>query len=255
MIKETLREAYDTLETCGYKVYGVFLYGSQNYETATRGSDEDCKAVVIPDFMSLVSGKRVKMTLHLKKGECDVKDIRDYRDCLKKQSMNYVETLFTKYFLLNPEFAGYHADILGMAEKIARMDEKKAVDGLLGTLFQVEKKLTKDTESTHDDIEKYGYHLKSLANIKRLSEAVKKYVNNAPYRNVLKRPSAKPYRKEPVSNYEELAREWEHEAIGWYESFKPRPKDVETETKLDNIVTSILWTTLYRELTSQSNMS
>lgn len=254
-IRQTLQLAYDTLESCGYTVYGVFLYGSQNYGTATRSSDVDCKAVIIPNFTDLVIRKKLSFTFRLRNGdkelgECDVKDIRDFVTNLKKQSMNYVECLFTEYYILNPVFAEDHAEILGFSEDIARLDERKAIDGLKGNMLQAFHKMTNDTETTHEDIEKYGYHLKSLSNVMRLSASIVKYVNNAPYRNVMRRQRFGDYKKTPVDNFRQVAAEGYTEAMEWYYSFKPRPKDELTIAKLDRFTTEVIWKVVGEEVES-----
>ena len=87
------------------RILGVFLYGSQNYGLDTKTSDVDTKAIYIPPFEEIVFNKPISVELHLPNGEhCEVKDIREYVKNLKKQNINFVETLFTEYFILNPKY-------------------------------------------------------------------------------------------------------------------------------------------------------
>lgn len=53
-----IEEIYETLSHT-YNVYGVFLYGSQNYGTDTEQSDVDAKAIIVPSFHELVLKKPV----------------------------------------------------------------------------------------------------------------------------------------------------------------------------------------------------
>lgn len=76
-----------------------------NYGFYEEGaSDVDTKAVVLPSFENLIGGHNlISKEYILENGEhCEVKDIRLYIQQLKKQSINFVETLFTRYFVLTP---------------------------------------------------------------------------------------------------------------------------------------------------------
>ena len=97
-------------------ILGVFLYGSQNYGLATEESDVDTKAILIPTLWDIAANKQpVSTELHMENGEhIEVKDIRLMCDMWKKQNMNFIEILFTKYKVLNPDYA----DIFGLFETI-----------------------------------------------------------------------------------------------------------------------------------------
>lgn len=50
-IEEALQEHKQAVLAAGYtekQILGIFVYGSQNYGTATENSDVDTKAVIIP---------------------------------------------------------------------------------------------------------------------------------------------------------------------------------------------------------------
>ena len=51
--------------------------------------------------------------------------------------------------------------------------------------MQSKKRLTTPTDATRDDIEKYGYHPKSLMNIFKYAAMTKKYIKGFPYKKVL----------------------------------------------------------------------
>ena len=88
---------------------GVFLQGSQNYNLQYEDSDIDTKAIILPKFNDFVlNNKPVSTTLILESNEhIDLKDIRLMFECFKKQNINFIEILFTEYYILNPNLI-YH---------------------------------------------------------------------------------------------------------------------------------------------------
>ena len=105
-IMKRLQENYNTVVNQGYEIVGVFLQGSQNYELEYEGSDIDCKAVVLPKFNDFVLNNKMISTTHVLENNehIDLKDIRLMFDCFKKQNINFVEILFTKYKIINYRF-------------------------------------------------------------------------------------------------------------------------------------------------------
>lgn len=85
-------------------VLGVFLYGSQNYNLATENSDVDTVAIIVPTFSDLCLQSPVSKELNIDGEHCNVKDIREYMKMIKKQNINFTETLFTEYYWVNPKY-------------------------------------------------------------------------------------------------------------------------------------------------------
>ena len=72
MIIQRLKDDYIFLSGV-YDVVGVFLFGSQNYETATVESDIDVKAIVMPKIDGLLFGNyEIKETHKRENGELTV---------------------------------------------------------------------------------------------------------------------------------------------------------------------------------------
>ena len=130
-IQARLKEHYDFAcqKTKKDRILGVFLYGSQNYGLDTETSDVDTKAIYIPTFEEIVFNKPISVEFHLPNGEhCEVKDIREYVKNLKKQSINFVETLFTKYFILNPKYEEFwNKYFIDNRDFIARYDTSATI--------------------------------------------------------------------------------------------------------------------------------
>ena len=53
-------------------------------------------------------------------------------ECFKKQNINFVELLFTQYYVLNPIYEELFAPMLDNAEKIARYNNYARVNCMCG---------------------------------------------------------------------------------------------------------------------------
>ena len=130
----TLREHYNKAVEMGYEVLGVFLYGSQNYELDTPMSDIDSKIIILPSIDDIVlRRKAVSTSVEVAGGLTDIKDIRVMFEMYKKANINFLETLFTNYYILNPEYATNFVPMWNRREDIAKFNlfsMRKAVFGM-----------------------------------------------------------------------------------------------------------------------------
>lgn len=182
-IQDRLKADYDLLVGMGYEVVGVFLHGSQNYGVDYEGSDIDTKAIIVPSLTDLILGKKqVSTTLVLPSNEhIDVKDIRLMMQNIKKQNINYVEILFTKYRYINPKYKELIKPLFDNAEKVARYDQTRTLNAVIGMSLQKLKGLTHPFPSALEKLDKFGYDPKQLHHILRLHEFVIKYLSGLPY--------------------------------------------------------------------------
>ena len=106
LINARLLEDFNYVTSLGYNVLGVFLQGSQNYQLDYSGSDIDTKAIIIPSFIDFVLNRKPVSTTLIREdnSHIDLKDIRLMHDCFRKQNINFIEILFTKYKYLDPEY-------------------------------------------------------------------------------------------------------------------------------------------------------
>ena len=200
-IMNRVREHYQYLLLEGYDVVYVSLYGSQNYgldiDEEGYKSDIDTKAVVLPTFEDFVYGKKpVSKVYDFDDGQCDVKDIRLMFECYKKQNVNFIETLFTKYISFNENYydnAGINL-LIKEREKIARLNIHQAIRCMAGMSKEKLFALEHPFPSIKDKIDKYGYDPKQLHHIVRLNDVIGKYVSGRPYEECLI-PTAKEYLK------------------------------------------------------------
>ena len=125
------------------QLVGVFLYGSQNYQLATENSDVDTVAIVLPTERELYFGTPMTKEIHLDNGEhIVVKDIREYIKMIKKQNLNFLEVLFTKFSWVNPTYRILWNCFLIHRERLTMYDSEKAIKSIVGqakhTLIQAQ---------------------------------------------------------------------------------------------------------------------
>ena len=187
MIQQRIESDYQYVESLGYKVLGVFLQGSQNYGLAYEGSDIDTKCIVLPSFEDFCLNKKpTSTTLILPSNEhIDLKDIRLMFDCFKKQNVNFVEILFTKYRKINPEFEELYMPMLKNAEAIARYNNYAFINCMAGMSMEKYKALEHPYPTLAEKIEKYGYDPKQLHHIVRMNEFMIRYIAGETYTECL----------------------------------------------------------------------
>ena len=186
-LNQRLLEDYQYVKSLGYNVLGVFVQGSDNYSLSWDGSDIDTKAILIPYFEDFVLNRKpVSTTLILPSNEhIDIKDIRLMHDCFKKQNINFIEILFTKYKYLNPDYETLYQPMFDNNELIAHYNNYAAVNCIAGMVYEKHKAMEHPYPTLKDKIEKYGYDNKQLHHILRCEEFLKRYIDGVPYADCL----------------------------------------------------------------------
>ena len=186
-ILDRMKEHYKTVENQGYEIVGLFLQGSQNYELDYEGSDIDTKAIVLPKFEDfLKTNKPISFTYIMENEEhVDIKDIRVMFENIKKQNINFVEILFSKYFIINEKYKKIMFPLFEQREKIARYNIYAALSCMTGMAMEKHKALEHRYPSTEIKIDKFGYDPKQLHHIIRLYEFMKRYIEGDKYSDCL----------------------------------------------------------------------
>ena len=186
-ITNRLYEDFQYVSSLGYNVLGVFLQGSQNYSLSWKGSDIDTKAILIPSFIDFVLNRKPVSTTLIKEdnSHIDLKDIRLMHDCFRKQNINFIEILFTKYKYLNPEYEAIYQPMFDNNEKIAHYNNYAAVNCIAGMVYEKHKAMEHPYPTLVEKIKKYGYDNKQLHHIIRCEEFLKRYINGVPYAECL----------------------------------------------------------------------
>jgi hypothetical protein len=185
-----LQKHYNQVESqiCpSHNFVGVFLQGSQNYNLDYEGSDIDSKCIVLPSFVDVILNHPPVSTTHVTEEDehIDLKDIRLMMECFKKQNINFIEVLFTKYKIMNPKYEKMFQPMFDNNEKIARYNNYSAITCISGMCMEKYKALEHPYPSLVDKIEKFGYDPKQLHHIVRLNEFAVRYINGEPYKDCL----------------------------------------------------------------------
>ncbi len=190
-IMQRVQEHYDYLQQKGYEIVFLALQGSQNYGLDVYDenymSDIDTKAVVLPSFEDFVYNRQpVSKTVVLENNEhIDVKDVREMFETYKKQNVNYIETLFSKFRIVNDKYKDIVQILFDNAEEIAHINFNQALRCMAGMSKEKLKALTHPYPTIVDKIEKYGYDPKQLHHICRMNDFIKKYAKGMPYKDCL----------------------------------------------------------------------
>ena len=176
-VQKRVEEHYKYLIDKGYEVAGIFLVGSYNYGLEYEKSDVDTKAIIIPSVREvLFNSKPISKTIILENGEhIEVKDIREMIKCLKKQNLNFLEILFTKYFVFNPKYENILRPLFKYREKIACYDVKASINCARGMIYKKRKNMEKERPGNIENFQKYGYDCKELHHILRMVDFLEKF--------------------------------------------------------------------------------
>ena len=100
-IMERLNEHYQEAITIFPKdrILAIMIQGSQNYGLDYVGSDIDTKCIVLPTLEDICFNKKPTSYTHVRENNehIDFKDVRKITEDFKKQNINFLEVLFTKY--------------------------------------------------------------------------------------------------------------------------------------------------------------
>lgn len=192
-IMSRINEHIEIVESLNYNWVMVALCGSQNYGVAYEDSDIDTKAILLPTFNDFVLTRSPISTTHICENNehIDLKDVRAMFDCLKKQNTNFIEILFTKYKVINPEYAKIVAPLFENRELIANYNNYATINSLCGMALQKYKAMEHPYPTLLDKIEKFGYDPKQLHHLVRILYFIQDYIAGHSYEECLNVPQKK----------------------------------------------------------------
>ena len=187
----------------------------------------------------------------------DVKDVRIFINILKKQNVNYIETLFTNWKIISSTYYDEWNKLIVNREKIARYDRLRTVRAMAGMASQKYYALEHPYPNKIKVIKKYGYDPKQLLHLKRLEDFIKRYIADESYQDCLL-PSdpgflhlikigtfdliaARAFARMAMNEIEALKRE----AISLYKDLE---SDKEVEELLDEVKYNIMKIAIERDL-------
>lgn len=169
------------------RIVGVFLQGSQNYGLDYEGSDIDTKCIVLPTLEDLIFNRKPVSTTHVLPNEehLDLKDVRLYFQTFRKQNLNFMEILFTKYKIVNPTYEPMWNRLIENNEQIARYNPVGAVKTMKGIAMEKYHAMEHRYPSKVDLIDTWGYDGKQLSHLIRVDEYLARYIAGEPYADCL----------------------------------------------------------------------
>lgn len=218
-LQEHKQKVLNELKIAESQLLGVFLYGSQNYGLSTENSDVDTIAIVLPNEYDLYFSRPLTKELHLENGEhCVVKDIREIFNEFKKQNVNFLEILVTKYKWVNPIYSERWAMFTyTWTDAIVHYDMTRAVKSICG----------QGKHTLHQALNKDTLDGKKAANAMKMLAYLNKYIDNRPFEEcIVASGCEKQYIMDLKTGKKEITRE---DAEALIETFER--KEVEFELK------------------------
>lgn len=124
-----------------YTPFYCGLYGSQNYLIATDNSDTDSKILIVPSLKDAVLKKEVISKEYEKDtGKILVQDIRKSFDSMLKMNINFLEILYTDYWVANPLFLNEVYYLRENADLIANSNPLRLLQCTFGMAHTTKKK-------------------------------------------------------------------------------------------------------------------
>lgn len=165
------------------RIIGIFCQGSQNYGLDYEGSDIDTKCFLVPTLEDIIFNKKPISTTHIRDNEehIDFKDIRLFLTTVRKQNLNFMEILFTKYKIVNSTYEPMWNRLIENNEQIARYNPVGAVKTMKGIALEKYHAMEHKYPSKIELIDKWGYDGKQLSHLIRVDEYLARYIAGEPY--------------------------------------------------------------------------
>lgn len=125
-----IKEVYEGQQTLIFTA----LYGSQNYNVHHENSDVDTKSIVLPTYRRLILDSPITSTLDIDGEHAEIKDIRLMFEQYKKQNINFLETLYTPYIYINPEFDDIYQELFKHRDMITHYWPRQMIMAVCGEI-------------------------------------------------------------------------------------------------------------------------
>ena len=179
-------DALETIPTNNIVV--VAMQGSGNYGLDYENSDFDSKCIITPTFKDIVLNRKPISTTKIRANDehIDLKDIRLYIETFRKQNLNFLEILFTKYYSCpRSDFKSQWQRLLDNREKIAHMNPLRGFASMKGIAAEKYHALEHHYPSRMEWINKYGYDGKQLHHLLRIHEFMQRFYAGESYQDCL----------------------------------------------------------------------
>lgn len=175
------------LKNTGYKAWVTMLYGSQNYGLDSEESDVDTKTMALPTLSVLAKPTKPLSTEFVLEGnELDnCKDLREMFQNYLKGNINFVETLYTPWYVVADGLAQEYGALRLMRDRIANARPVKLVHMAGGMAEQKYAAFNKAFEGKKEVLAKYGYDPKQLHHQQRLLFFIQDYLEHMDFQRAL----------------------------------------------------------------------
>lgn len=166
----------------------VAMQGSGNYGLDYENSDFDSKCIITPTFKDIALNRKPISTTKIRANDehIDFKDIRLYMETFRKQNLNFLEILFTKYYFCpNNDFKSQWQRLLYKREEIAHMNPLRSFASMKGIAAEKYHALEHPYPSRMDWINQYGYDGKQLHHLLRIKEFMERFYVGESYAECL----------------------------------------------------------------------
>lgn len=262
-INDRLREHYEEALTIfpQDKILGIFIQGSQNYGLDYSGSDIDTKCIVLPTLEDICLNKKATSYTHVRENNehIDFKDLRVITGDFKKQNINFLEILFTKYCIINADYEKLFQPLLDNAETIAKYDNYRFIRATAGMSMEKHKALELDRPSQHDEIVRHGWSTKQLHHLKRLNTFIKRWVSGVSFNDCLIDPDSEGLTRikqyghqiKTLEQAREIAKQLDDETNAIKEEYIINHEHVineDTGKLIDDVVVNVIRASLKKEI-------
>lgn len=189
-LEERMREHWENAKKLypEDRIVCLCLQGSQNYSLDDAESDVDTKLLLVPTLNEIVFNKQPVSTTHVRDNDehIDAKDIRLYWQCFRKGNPNFVEVLFTDYYIVNPMYADLWDEMRDNREMVARVNPLVAAKAMMGMVQEKFHAMEHRYPSRAHIVDKFGYDPKQLQHLIRMSWFLETYTyDECCYKDIL----------------------------------------------------------------------
>lgn len=264
-VMNRVREHAKEVDLLGHDFFFISAQGSWNYELGYENSDVDTKAVILPKFEEFVLNKDALSTTHILSNNehIDLKDIRVMFKNFWKQNINFLEVLFSKYCVVNPNYQEEWEQLTKLRERIAHYNNWYAVKCMCGLATEKYAALYKPYPAQVEIVEKYGYSGKQLHHLMRMVNFLTGYVNDLSFeecltffpiyeKDMLMSAKRQEFSLEEVNYFANRSMSQLEELRTNYLSSNPNVIDEEVKQEVEKILFKILRKKFLNELREES---
>lgn len=264
-VMNRVKEHAKEVDLLGHDYFFISAQGSWNYELGYENSDVDTKAVILPKFKEFVLNKDALSTTHILSNNehIDLKDIRVMFKNFWKQNINFLEVLFSKYCVVNPNYQEEWEQLANLRERIAHYNNWYAVKCMCGLATEKYTALYKPYPAQAEIVEKYGYSGKQLHHLMRMVNFLTGYVNDLSFeecltffpiyeKDMLMSAKRQEFSLEEVNYFANRSMSQLEELRTNYLSSNPNVIDEEVKQEVEKILFKILRKKFFNELREES---